>query len=154
MYVLDKAIASHSSVLASRIPGTGEPGGLPSMGSHRVGHDWSDLAEQMYVYMHSFLESWVVVSLVFSSVSCSVWTILPIYLTQSGSSQFLPNTCLHGITKEFHFIYYLFVLFLSCARSSLLCGPFSSCGQWGLLSSCIVWPLIAVASPVAEHGLV
>ena len=102
----------------------------------------------MYVYMHSFLESWVVVSLVFSSVSCSVWTILPIYLTQSGSSQFLPNTCLHGITKEFHFIYYLFVLFLSCARSSLLCGPFSSCGQWGLLSSCIVWPLIAVASPV------
>ena len=35
---------SHSSVLALRIPGTGEPGGLPSMGSHRVGHDWSDLA--------------------------------------------------------------------------------------------------------------
>ena len=34
----------HSSVLAWRIPGTGEPGGLPSMGSHRVGHDWSDLA--------------------------------------------------------------------------------------------------------------
>ena len=35
---------THSSVLAWRIPGTGEPGGLPSMGSHRVGHDWSDLA--------------------------------------------------------------------------------------------------------------
>ena len=35
---------NHSSVLAWRIPGTGEPGGLPSMGSHRVGHDWSDLA--------------------------------------------------------------------------------------------------------------
>ena len=35
---------THSSVLACRIPGTGEPGGLPSMGSHRVGHDWSDLA--------------------------------------------------------------------------------------------------------------
>ena len=34
----------HSSVLAWRIPGTGKPGGLPSMGSHRVGHDWSDLA--------------------------------------------------------------------------------------------------------------
>ena len=33
-----------SNVLAWRIPGTGEPGGLPSMGSHRVGHDWSDLA--------------------------------------------------------------------------------------------------------------
>ena len=37
-------MATHSSILAWRIPGMGEPGGLPSMGSHRVGHDWSDLA--------------------------------------------------------------------------------------------------------------
>ena len=37
-------MATHSSVLAWRIPGMAEPGGLPSMGSHRVGHDWSDLA--------------------------------------------------------------------------------------------------------------
>ena len=37
-------MATHTSVLAWRIPGTGEPGGLPSMGSHRVGHDRSDLA--------------------------------------------------------------------------------------------------------------
>ena len=37
-------MATHSSVLAWRIPGTAEPGGLPSMGPHRVGHDWSDLA--------------------------------------------------------------------------------------------------------------
>ena len=36
--------ATNSSALAWKIPGTGEPGGLPSMGSHRVGHDWSDLA--------------------------------------------------------------------------------------------------------------
>ena len=36
---LEKAMATHSSVLAWRIPGTGEPDGLPSMGSHRVGHD-------------------------------------------------------------------------------------------------------------------
>ena len=35
----EKEVATHSSVLAWRIPGTGEPGGLPSMGSHRVGHD-------------------------------------------------------------------------------------------------------------------
>ena len=41
---LEKEMATHSSVLVWRIPGTGEPGGLPSMGSHRVGHDWSDLA--------------------------------------------------------------------------------------------------------------
>ena len=37
-------MATDSSILAWRIPGTGEPGGLPSMGSHRVGHDWRDLA--------------------------------------------------------------------------------------------------------------
>ena len=41
---LEKEMAAHSSVLAWRIPGTEEPGGLPSMGSHRVGHYWSDLA--------------------------------------------------------------------------------------------------------------
>ena len=42
-HALEKEMATHSSVLAWRIPGTGEPGGLPSMVSHRVGHDWSDL---------------------------------------------------------------------------------------------------------------
>ena len=40
----EKAMATHSSVLAWRIPGTEEPGGLPSMGSHRVGHDLGNLA--------------------------------------------------------------------------------------------------------------
>ena len=43
-HALEKEMATHSSVLAWRIPGMGEPGGLPSMGSHRVRHDWSDLA--------------------------------------------------------------------------------------------------------------
>ena len=40
----EKAMATHSSTLAWEIPGMEEPGGLPSMGSHRVGHDWCDLA--------------------------------------------------------------------------------------------------------------
>ena len=43
-HALKKEMATHSSVLAWRIPGTGERDGLPSMGSHRVGHDWSDSA--------------------------------------------------------------------------------------------------------------
>ena len=38
-FILEKEMATHSNVLAWRIPGMGEPGGLPSMGSHRVGHD-------------------------------------------------------------------------------------------------------------------
>ena len=41
---MEKEVATHSSVLAWRIPGTEEPCGLLSLGSHRVGHDWSDLA--------------------------------------------------------------------------------------------------------------
>ena len=43
-HALEKEMATHSSVLAWRIPGTRKPDGLLSMGSHRVGHDWSDLA--------------------------------------------------------------------------------------------------------------
>ena len=42
-------MATHSGVLAWRIPGTGEPGGLPSVGLHRVRHDWSDLAVAAYI---------------------------------------------------------------------------------------------------------
>ena len=43
-HALEEEMATHSNILAWRIVGTEEPGGLPSMGSHRVGHDWSDLA--------------------------------------------------------------------------------------------------------------
>ena len=47
-HALEKEMVTHSSILAWRIPGTGEPGGLPSVGSHRVGHDWSDLAAAVH----------------------------------------------------------------------------------------------------------
>ena len=49
-HALEKAMATHSSVLAWRILGTAEPGGLPSMGSNRVGHDLSDLAAAAEVW--------------------------------------------------------------------------------------------------------
>ena len=49
-HALEKEMATHSGVLAWRIPGTEEPRGLPSMGSHRVGHDWSDLAAAAAVF--------------------------------------------------------------------------------------------------------
>ena len=53
-HALEKEMATHSSVLAWRIPGAGEPGGLLSMGSNRVGHDWSDLAVALAVHHTSF----------------------------------------------------------------------------------------------------
>ena len=52
VHALEKEMAIHSSFLACRIPGTGEPVGLPSMGSHRVGHDLSDLAAAAAADMH------------------------------------------------------------------------------------------------------
>ena len=51
-HALEKAMATHSSVLAWRIPGTGVPDGLPSMGSHRVRHNWSDLAAAAAATLH------------------------------------------------------------------------------------------------------
>ena len=45
---VEEGMATHSSILAWRISGMGEPGGLPSMGSHRVRHDWSDLAAAVF----------------------------------------------------------------------------------------------------------
>ena len=53
-HALEKAMATHSSILAWRIPGTEEPGGLPSTGSHRVRHDWSDLAASSQVSPTSY----------------------------------------------------------------------------------------------------
>ena len=60
-YALEKEMATHSSVLAWRIPGMGEPGGLPSLGSHRIGHNWSDLAAYNTSNIKSllFLSHWV-----------------------------------------------------------------------------------------------
>ena len=51
-HALEKAMETHSSVLAWRIPGTGEPGGLPSMASHRVRHNWSEpfLPNLLFIY--------------------------------------------------------------------------------------------------------
>ena len=64
-HALEKEMATHSSVLAWRIPGTGEPGGLLSMGSHRVRHDWSDLAVAVAVlfadsyFSSNFWSGWI-----------------------------------------------------------------------------------------------
>ena len=90
---LEKAMAAHSSVLAWRIPGTGEPGGLPSMGSHRVGHHWSDLAAAAALrsslcsilkngpcvpkrIMYSFAFRWNALYISVKIIWCNMYTIL------------------------------------------------------------------------------
>ena len=50
-HALEEEMATHSNVLAWKIPGTGEPGGLPSIGLHRAGHDLSDLTAAAYLML-------------------------------------------------------------------------------------------------------
>ena len=57
-HALEKEMATHSSVLVWRIPGMVEPGGLPPMGSHRVGHEWNDLAAAAAAMPFSSGSSW------------------------------------------------------------------------------------------------
>ena len=78
-HALEKEMATHSSVLAWRIPGMGEPGGLPSTGSHRVRHDWSDLASK---YTHLMVPPSKTLSSALDGAFClsnliALWNFLP-----------------------------------------------------------------------------
>ena len=81
-HALEKEMAPHSSVLAWRIPGTGEPHGLPSMGSHRVGHDWSDLGAAAATYPSNCLKSQVNEQL--SSFSMGRWVAAAMFFPLFG----------------------------------------------------------------------
>ena len=76
-HALEKEMATHSSALAWRIPGTGEPGGLLSMASHRVGHDWSDLAAAAAAY-YVILWSNNVTAALFHSISNQLFYSFPL----------------------------------------------------------------------------
>jgi len=99
-HALEKEMATHSSTLAWRIPGTGEPGGLLSKRSHRVEHDWSDLAAAAATY-HEFL-------LPLTSILLS---------TKASERTWI-------FTEPHHF------LALPPRASYSLCASFSSTGKW------------------------
>ena len=65
-HALEKEMATHASVLAWRVPGTVEPGGLLFMGSHRVGQDWSDLVQHLWgnisLWFWFAFPRWIVIS--------------------------------------------------------------------------------------------
>ena len=81
-HALEKEMATHSSALAWRIPGMGEPGGLPSMGLHRDGHDWGDLAAADHLNLNVRTSQTM-----FSQ-------------TNLGSFAFYSGCCLRSDTKE------------------------------------------------------
>ena len=68
-HALEKEMATQSSVLAWRIPGMRESGGLPSMGSHRVGHDWSDLAAAAAAFNRKHIKAVYINSQCFSKIN-------------------------------------------------------------------------------------
>ena len=83
-HALEKEMATNSSVLAWRIPGMVEPGGLPSMGSHKVRHDWSDLAAEHWaefpvLYTRFSLVIYFIHSIVYMSIPIPQF-ILPLFL--------------------------------------------------------------------------
>ena len=98
-YALEKEMATHSSDLAWRIPGMGEPGGLPSMGLHRVGHDWLDLAAaaaaaEQLLACHTVLDRGGRVGGVFSLSFCFFYLKVKI-LTTAFSLSSLCHHLLH-----------------------------------------------------------
>ena len=110
-HALEKKMATHSSVLAWRIPGTGKPVGLPSMGLYWVGHDWSDLAIAIVVSLFRFLSlhDSVLVGYLFLGIysfllGCpKCWHII-IHVVQSLSSVWLfasPWTAAHQASLSF-----------------------------------------------------
>ena len=91
-------------VLAWRIPGTGEPGGLPSMGMHRVGHDWSTLAAAAATIRHVLISCWL------SSQGCFQFLEAMAVSCHMASSQNLPqygSWLLHGQEENLFWAFHL-----------------------------------------------
>ena len=121
-------MATHSSVLAWRIPGTGEPGGLPSLGSHRVGHDWSDaaaaaaavkllcLCEKMgglaHAWVHTYPHMWPAV--------CA----LPYFRCALSMCSHAIHARIHPLTHQKK-LYKFFLFFHFCLLWNLCCSSLS-----------------------------
>ena len=129
MHALEKEMATHSCILAWRIPGTGEPGGLLSMGSHRVGHDWSDLAAAAASLSHSIIflsffalifEEGFLISPCYSLELCIQWVCLSFSPLPFASLLF---TAFCKASSESHFaflhLFFLGMVFVpvSCTMS-------------------------------------
>ena len=131
-----KEMASHSSVLAWRIPGMGEPGVLPSLGSHRVGHDWSDLAAAAY---------WIKLYHAILSTCCILITCISIFIHLFKIYDL--NFCLHslillksyGLAGDYR-ISFCFRDMMPPDNSTEIIPPNTSCHcqlscfQWGLVA--------------------
>ena len=100
-HALEKEKATCSSVLVWRIPGTGEPGGLPSMGLHRVGHNWSDLAaaaaactDLFFLKFFSHLGYYTILQIYVISRRWNVFHICPLISLMALFAHLCDDTCI------------------------------------------------------------
>ena len=132
-------MATHSSVLAWRIPGTGELGGLPSLGPHRVGHDWSDLAaaaamkiqDDKYIFLSRsqrgalcFLKAFVTFFFFLGVLMISVWKPQLMCSLQNGLFYFYFIYFIYLfflVFKFFFFFFYLTTFYWFCHTSTCIC---------------------------------
>ena len=142
-HALEKEMAPHSSVLAWRIPGTGEPGGLPSLGLHRVGHDWSDLAAA---------EPWKTFSRRTDLFFCFATAVPPHLFQYLPPSVANPRLCLSPLLG-YEFLESRNLFFLTLLFVFGHVGPSSSCVEQWLLHSCGAQAPHCVAALVVECGL-
>ena len=123
-------MATHSSVLAWRTPGMVEPGGLPSVGSHRVGHDWSDLAAAAGIHVSWWGMAWMDLVILWGPTPlhqlCESITVMR-WEKQSLESE-------NPGSKSCHRVWPFWLT--AWSLSSLLCklrtvtAPSSECGSW------------------------
>ena len=106
-HALEKEMATHSSVLAWRIWGIGEPGGLPSLGSHRVGHDWSDLAAAATLHINGL--TWYVFFCVWQ-FSLNIMSMRIIHVVEYISSPFFLKIVCYFIAWLYHNLFSHFVI--------------------------------------------
>ena len=105
MYKLEKEMATYSSVLAWRIPGTVEPGGLPSMGLHRVGHDWSNFAAAaagcIMMSLHLYLKFCSCLVSISKNNSSCLWCHFSLLLSSCFFILLLQHCCSAGFQTRF-----------------------------------------------------
>ena len=100
-HALEKEVATHSSVLAWRIPEMGETGGLWSMGSHRVGHDWSDVAAAGDCKCVGFHACCVLLEGFESDVSLEPWLTVLYPVTHLTNVNLTKSEYPHSAFREF-----------------------------------------------------
>ena len=122
-------MATHSSVLAWRIPGTGEPGGLPSIGSHRVGHGWSDLAaaaaSQLAGLSFHFYETiYATCTRPMSDLPTLRFYSLLLQNCSRGQRKCSNSICFFLMWTVYSVLYIIYLFSFGCACSLLLSGLF------------------------------